>query len=113
MRSAFTYSVINKSNPIRTLDRGKNLQSLIKVRVLPRSSVSQLLGMEEGIYRIKLAAPPVEGRANRALQTFLAWKLGIPKRNVVIVSGERSRVKLIEIRGLPQGETHRLLQTVS
>ena len=49
---------------------------------------------------MKLTAPPLEGKANKALLQFLAGKLGVPKKDVGIVSGERSRIKSIRIRGL-------------
>lgn len=52
------------------------------------------------MYRIKLTAPAVEGKANKALLKFLAKRLGLPKPNIQIISGERSRTKSIRIHGL-------------
>ena len=75
-------------------------KSVIRVKVLPRSSVNQVVGDEEGVIRVKLTAPPVEGKANKALVQFLSRQLGVPKRDVEIVSGDRSRVKSIRINGL-------------
>ena len=75
-------------------------KSVICVKVLPRSSVNQISGDEEGVIKVKLTAPPVEGKANKALVQFLAKKLGVARRDVEIVSGERSRVKSIRIYGL-------------
>jgi len=75
-------------------------KSVIRVKVLPRSSVNQISGDEEGVIKVKLTAPPVEGKANKALVQFLAKKLGVARRDVEIVSGERSRVKSIRIYGL-------------
>lgn len=49
--------------------------------------------------KIRLAAPPVEGRANEALVDFIAEALGLPKRSVRIVAGEKSRDKRVEVRG--------------
>ncbi len=59
-----------------------------------------MAGKGEGAYRIKLTAPPVEGKANKALVDFLAKRTGLPKRKVQIVSGEHSRNKAVRIQGL-------------
>ena len=74
--------------------------SVIRVKVLPRSSVNQVVGDEEGVIKVKLTAPPVEGKANKALVQFLSKQLGVARRDVEIVSGERSRIKSIRINGL-------------
>jgi len=70
------------------------------VQVQPRSSRNQLVGEQEGCLKVKLTAPPVEGEANQALITFLARLLDIPKKNVVLLKGDTSRHKIIEIRGM-------------
>jgi uncharacterized protein len=81
----------------------------IKVRVVPRSSRNQIIGLEDGVYKIKLTAPPVDGKANKALREFLAKRLGLARRSVEITSGERSRQKLVRIHGLPLKEVSILL----
>lgn len=70
------------------------------VKVLPRSSRNQIVGEEAGSLKIKLNAPPVEGEANKALISFLADILGLAKRDIVIVKGETSRHKLVELKGI-------------
>ena len=70
---------------------------MIRVKVLPRSSKTEIAGQADGVYRIKLTAPPVDGKANKALINFLAKKTGLPKRKFQIVSGEHSRNKTIRI----------------
>ena len=75
-------------------------KTIIRVRVLPRTSKNQIVGMDGGVFKVKLTAPPVEGKANKALVQFLAKKLGLPKRDIEIVSGEHSREKSIRINGL-------------
>ncbi|MBO8158575.1 DUF167 domain-containing protein [Thermosyntropha sp.] len=70
------------------------------VKVIPRSSRNQIVGDEAGILKIKLNAPPVEGEANKALISFLADVLRIAKSNVLILKGENSRRKVIEVRGI-------------
>jgi uncharacterized protein (TIGR00251 family) len=79
-------------------------KTIIRVRVLPRTSKNQIVGMDGGVFKVKLTAPPVEGKANKALVQFLAKKLGLPKRDIEIVSGEHSREKTIRINGLPVDE---------
>ena len=77
-----------------------NLQSRIKVKVLPRSSKNQIIGQEGDLFKVKLTSPPVEGKANKALIEFLAKKLGIPKAHMQIKSGKSSKLKSILIHGL-------------
>ena len=59
-----------------------------------------MAGKAEGAYRIKLTAPPVEGKANKALINFLAKKTGIAKGRFQIISGEHSRNKTVRIQTL-------------
>jgi uncharacterized protein (TIGR00251 family) len=79
-------------------------KTIIRVRVLPRTSKNQIVGVDGGVFKVKLTAPPVEGKANKALVQFLAKKLGLPKRDIEIVSGEHSREKSIRINGLSVDE---------
>jgi uncharacterized protein len=69
----------------------------IAVKVQPRSSRNEIMGVSGGALKIKLTAPPVDGAANSALVELLASELEIPKRRISIVSGETSRSKLVEI----------------
>jgi len=92
--------------------RGKRKEpgTLIHVKVLPRSSRNEIVGMEAEVLKVKLTAPPVEGKANQALRSFLAKRLGLGKGRVEIVSGERSRLKSVSILGLSEKETLALLK---
>ena len=83
----------------------------IPVRVAPRAGRTALDGVVEGALRVRLAAPPVEGAANRALVEFLANLLGVPKRDVALVRGERGRQKLVQVRGLDADQVRQRLQT--
>ena len=83
---------------------------VIKVKVLPRSSRTEIAGRENDVYKVKLTDPPVEGRANKALIAFLAEKLGVPKRDIEMVSGKTGRLKTIRIRGLTAGEIAQALE---
>jgi uncharacterized protein (TIGR00251 family) len=70
------------------------------VRVIPNAGRDQIVGWQEDVLKIKLQAVPEDGKANKALCELLAKELGCPKRDVRIVSGEKSRNKLVEIDGL-------------
>ncbi len=76
---------------------------MIRVKVVPRSSRSRLVGFEDGIWKLKITSPPVDGQANKGVTAFLAKSLGIARRKLEIVSGEKSRLKSIRIEGLDQG----------
>ena len=83
---------------------------LIPVQVVPRASRTGIDGEVEGALRVRLAAPPAEGAANRELLAFLARQLGLPKRDLTLVSGERSKRKAVRARGLaPEVIRQRLL----
>ncbi len=71
----------------------------VAIKVLPRSSRNQVLGLRDGAVAIKLQAPPVEGAANAALIRYLASLLGVAKRDVCLLRGDASRQKLISVAG--------------
>ena len=71
----------------------------IDVRVIPRAGKSDLAGTRDGALLVRLNAPPVEDAANKKLIELLARELGVAKRAVTIVSGERSRQKRVRVHG--------------
>jgi uncharacterized protein (TIGR00251 family) len=71
------------------------------VRAQPRASRSEVVGEHDGALRVRLAAPPVDGEANRELVKLLARRLGVPQSAVRVVAGESGRNKLVEVEGLP------------
>ena len=71
----------------------------------PGASRSEFAGKHGERIKIRLAAPPVEGKANTALIEFLAAHYGVPRRNVAIVSGMKSRRKKIRIEGAEEWKT--------
>jgi uncharacterized protein len=79
------------------------------VRVQPRASRDEVAGVMDGALKVRLQAPALEDRANLALCEYLAQLLKTPKSAVRILSGERSRVKRIEIRGVSEMEVRGLL----
>jgi len=77
------------------------------VRVVPRASRNQIVGVEGGALKIKLTAPPVEGAANAALIEFVAEWLGVRRGAVSIVSGDRARNKLVQVKGMTREQVLR------
>ncbi len=82
----------------------------LTVRVQPRASKDEITGVMEGTLKVRLCAPAVENRANEALIEFLAGLLKTAKSAVRIQSGERSRTKRVEIRGVSKQQVLSLLQ---
>jgi uncharacterized protein (TIGR00251 family) len=74
--------------------------AIIDIKVIPRAGRTQLAGTRDNAILIRLAAAPVEGAANDALIAYLSDLLDIPKRNVIIVAGDKSRTKRIKVLGL-------------
>jgi uncharacterized protein (TIGR00251 family) len=89
------------------------VETVIKVKVLPRSSRTEIAGKENDVYRVKITDPPVKGKANKALIKFLSEKVGVPRGDVEIVSGKTGRLKTVRIRGLSAGDIARALEAKS
>lgn len=73
---------------------------VVNVRVIPRASKNQIQGVLGDALKIRLQAPPVDGKANEALVRFLADTLELPVRNISLLSGETGRNKRILLTGL-------------
>jgi uncharacterized protein len=82
---------------------------VVAVRVQPRAGRHEVVGEMDGALKVRLKAPAVENRANDALCEYLAALLKTPKSAVRILSGDRSRIKRIEIRGVTKLEVLGLL----
>lgn len=78
------------------------------VRVQPRASRSEIVGVHGDAMKIRLSAPPVDGAANAALVELIAEVLGVGRRAVRIVSGESSRSKVVEVEGVTAAAVLRL-----
>ena len=72
----------------------------INVRVIARARKTELAGTRDDALLVRLNAPPVDGAANEALVSFIASLLGVPRRNVAILSGARSRHKRLRVTGI-------------
>jgi len=70
------------------------------VRLTPRSAVERVDDVVDGVLRVRVMAPAVEGAANTALIRLLAEALGIARRDIQIVAGATSRQKLVVVDGV-------------
>jgi len=70
----------------------------IAVHVQPNASRTEITGVVEGALKIRLHAPPVDGKANEALISFMAERLKVAKRDVDVSRGHGSRQKMLEVR---------------
>ncbi|MDX8414793.1 DUF167 domain-containing protein [Intestinicryptomonas porci] len=69
----------------------------IKFRIIPNARKTELAGEYANAVKIKLSAPPIEGKANAELIKYLSKSLGVSKSSITFVSGETSKDKLLEI----------------
>lgn len=77
----------------------RNGAAIFAVRVTPRASRDAIEGEHQGALKVRLTAPPVEGRANEALRRLMAESLNVPVSAVRIVAGEKSRTKRVSVTG--------------
>jgi uncharacterized protein (TIGR00251 family) len=81
-------------------DRGVTL----RLHIQPGAKKTEVVGMHGDALKIRLAAPPVDGKANACLLTFLAETLGVAKSAVRLVSGDTSRAKRVHVSGVAAAE---------
>ena len=74
--------------------------AILTVKVIPRAGKTAITGTRDNTLLIRLAAAPVDGAANATLLSLLADALGVPKRQVTILSGEKSRTKHVKVMGV-------------
>lgn len=84
---------------------------ILTVRLVPRASRNEIAGEQGDALRIRLQAPPVDGKANKALIEFLAEVLDVPRSAVSIESGATSRMKRVRINGIQADRAMHLLTT--
>jgi uncharacterized protein (TIGR00251 family) len=70
---------------------------IVDVHVMPNAARTQIQGLHDGALHVRLKAPPVEGKANLALQAWLAKALGVPKAAVELVRGATARRKQLRV----------------
>lgn len=74
------------------------------IHVIPNASRAEISGVQEGAFKIRVAAPPVEGAANEACIKLLARELGLKKSQMGIFSGAKSRKKTVMVKNLSKAE---------
>lgn len=82
---------------------------LLHLWIQPRASRDEVAGVQGEALKIRIAAPPVDGEANAALEQFLAKKLGVPRSAVRLVHGQTGRRKTAEISGIDAAQLKRSL----
>lgn len=81
----------------------------LRIHAQPNASKTEVVGPVEGALKIRLRAPPVDGKANDALIEFLAKFFRRPRRDVTLLKGEGSRHKLVQIDGITAAEARAAL----
>ena len=85
------------------------MSATLRLRVVPNAKRSEVVGVHGDAIKVKVQAPAMDGKANEALLDFLAEKLGLSRRSVQLVAGEKSRDKTIGIAELESDEVRRRL----
>jgi uncharacterized protein (TIGR00251 family) len=94
------------------LHNGKHGAALT-IRVTPRARKTEIGGvLEDGTVRVRIAAPPVEGKANKALVAYLADILGVRKNRIEIVAGERGLDKIVSVEGMAAADVEERIRTL-
>ena len=85
----------------------------LKIRVTPRAKRDEIYSiLEDGTVKVRLTAPPVDGKANKALIKYLSGIFEIPRSQIEILSGFKSRNKLLAIRGMDSVEIYNKLNGI-
>ncbi len=83
---------------------GRMAEYRLSIRLTPKASRDQVVSWEEDVLRVRVAAPPVEGRANQALLRLLARALDVPQSRLTLVVGQTQRNKVVAVEGLTEEE---------
>ena len=82
----------------------------LRIRLQPKASRDEIVGPHGDSIRIRVTAPPVDGRANRALCRLIAKHAGVPPSAVSVIKGETSRDKIVRVEGLDEHALPEMLQ---
>ena len=96
---------------MRQIPQADQPQASLDIKVIPNAPKTMVVGKDGGIWRIKVAGVPEDGRANRELIHWLADRLGVSRSCVVLLKGEHSRQKSLRIIGIKQEVCETLLQS--
>lgn len=72
---------------------------ILKVTVIPNSSQSCIVGIQEGIIKLKLNSPPIDGRANKEVIAFFSKFFRVSKSSIKLLRGDKSKLKTLKIEG--------------
>jgi uncharacterized protein len=86
------------------IKRMSDSQTKVPVKVTPNAARNEILGLKNGVWRIKIAAPPDKGKANKELVAYLSELLGLKKDDLAVLRGHASRDKVVSVEGLSQAE---------
>ncbi|NLZ16700.1 MAG: YggU family protein [Desulfobulbaceae bacterium] len=84
---------------------------LLRIHVQPRAAQNQVAGLQGEALKLRLSAPPVDGKANKAVLAFLAELFSLPKSALSLKSGQQSRQKTILISGASEATIRKILAT--
>lgn len=84
--------------------------AVLEIRLLPRSSRCEVAGVQDGALKVKITAPPVEGRANEECIRFLSDLLRTRKSAISIIAGEKSKNKKILVSGMTAQEIEKVIR---
>lgn len=88
-------------------------ETILSIRLQPAAKKDEFCGwLEDGTLKLRVRGKPVEGKANENLILFLSKSLNIPKTGIQILSGEKSRHKRVQVRGLSRRELTKRVQTL-
>jgi len=86
-----------------------DLGTVFNIRVQPNSPGNKINGFKGDALKVKVASPPIEGRANKACTNFLAKEFGVAKSDVEIIGGHKSRMKRVRVTGITPPEIERII----
>ena len=95
-----------------TNSSGSNQHVRLKVHVVPRASRSEVVGEYDGGLKIKLAATPIDGKANEELIKLLSRVFKVSRSDVTIISGHKGKLKQVRIEGINADDGQRALKRV-
>ena len=87
--------------------------STLAIKVVPNAPRSAVAGWLGEARKVKIHAPPVEGRSNQGLCSFLAAHLGMPRRSVTVLRGDSSRLKIVRIEGFAEFDVRSRLASIA
>ena len=79
-------------------------EARISLRVYPNAGRNEVVGFADGVLRVKISAPPIKGKANKELITYLSRLLGVGRGSVNIIKGHTTRSKVVAIDSLSREE---------